>query len=118
MATINELKVRNSTKRNLVKNSQRAVQYDFLVKKGVTQDDIGFMSILDVPITSPLTKKTMPLADFLLEVATESIRLQNEVIQARAEVKVLDKKYEVLNKEYQKIIEMGTAQYLQMMLSL
>ena len=117
MAKINELKLRNTSKLNLVKNSKKAKQYDFLIKKGVQQDDIGFMSILDVPITSPLTGKQVTLSEYLNEVATASIELKKEVQIARKELKVLDSKYNVVNKQYSKILEIGAAKYLQMLLT-
>jgi len=86
MAEINELKVRNTTKKNIQRGSNRAKQYDFLVKKGTGQDEIGFMSILDAPIESPLTGNKVTLSEFLTEVAQESIKLQGEVQGMRGEL--------------------------------
>ena len=111
-----------------MKNSKKAKQYDFLVKTGVTQDDIGFMSVLDTPMVNPLNGEHITLDEYIAFVANESIRLENETRQiqenliAKFEVVkeqfgALNNKYNTLNTEYEKILEIGATRYLQMLLT-
>lgn len=60
-----ELKIRNTSKKNAIRASKNAEQYDFLVKTGIKQDDIAYMSIFDTPMPGLINGQNMSLGEYL-----------------------------------------------------
>jgi len=62
---VEDLNIRVSSKKALQRVSKNAERFDFVVKTGIKQDDLGFMSILDIPISDPGSGKSITLGEYL-----------------------------------------------------
>jgi len=79
---IADLNIRETGKKAIQKVSKNADKYDFVVKTGIRQDDLGFMSILDVPLGDPGSNDKVTLGEvlsYLLDVDTELVILDKEL---------------------------------------